>query len=303
MNSIRTRAKIVRRKFFFLSGKFHFFFDISMSQDPVTTNIKRRGKLKRTISMDSLLATTSLLSETSHRSSCSCNEDSLRIENDCQASVLSQSSNAFWHRNAKFNEKKQQRNNSTVSETQTTSSKTFRQSIVDRLKRNKKKNTTTINARSILRKRTNTHLMHPKLNSIQPSTTMELNFDQPLSTQSDTLHSLQDNTSENDANPTLEPTIVSCQSEQQNINATNNTDRSNEGISQSNIHDQSSSRKTKSNSSRTKRTRKSPKKTRVSKSKRHNSRQFLSDNRRKIFPHCPFPDPNLFHSLPPMQDS
>ena len=266
-------------------------------------NTKRRGKLKRT---------TSLLSEISS----SCNEDSMRLDSSCQASVLSQSSNAFWHRASKSIGKKEQRNNSTVSESQTTSSKTFRQSIVDRLKRNNKRRTGTITARSILRKRTNTHLIHSKQNSVQPLTTNEINFDQPLLDQSDTLHSLQDNASEEDANPTLEPTIASCQSEQQNINATNNSDRSNRGTSQSTMHDQVSSRKTKSISSRTHRStahsvkRKTPKrprqrtaKSRPSKSKRHNSRKFLSNNRQKIFPYSPFPDPNFFHSIPPMQES
>lgn len=279
-------------------------------------NAKRRGKLGRTISSRTLLATTSLLSEAYGLSPCSCNDDALEIDNGGQASLLSRSSNAFWHRKSKPNEKKQQqRNNSTVSETQTTSSKTFRQSFVERWKRNKKRPPTMITARTILRKRTNTKAIAQKQNSIHPLTTTEISVDSPSLTQGDTLHSSseldrlvsQDNSNvdNDDANPTLEPTIASCLSEQQNINATNNTHRSIQGTRKTKSITSRTNRSTMNSSKRKKpkRITKRKKKKRTSTSKRHNSRRFLSKNRRKIFPYSPFPDPNLFHSMPPMKDS
>ena len=348
---VYTRQSITKKfslENFILFGISHFFslyiYDMprasSRTLSTVVTarrNVKRRGKLGRTISSRTLLATTSLLSEAYGLSPCSCNDDALEIENSGQASLLSRSSNAFWHRKSKSSGKKQQRNNSTASESQTTSSKTFRQSFVERWKRNKKKSPTMITARTILRKRTNTKTIAQKQNSIHPLTTTEISVDPPSLTQGDTLHSSleldrlasQDNSNadDDDANPTLEPTTASCLSEQQNINATNNTHRSTYETSQSTIHDHNSSEKTKSITSRTNRsktkrpmpsrstmhsskrkkpkriTKRKTKKKRTSTSKRNNSRRFLSKNRRKIFPYSPFPDPNLFHSIPPMKDS
>lgn len=295
----------------------------------VTTrrNAKRRRKLSRIISSRTLLATAPLLSETYDLSPSSCHDDALEMENGGEASLLSRSSNAFWHRKSKASGKKQSRNNSTASETQTASSNTFRQSFVERWKRNKKRPPTMITARSVLRKRTSTKVIAQRQNSIHPLTTTEISVDPPSLTQGDTLQSsseldqlaVQDDSNANDdnANPTLEATIASCVSEQQNINATNNTQRSIHGTSQSTVRDQNLSRKTKSIISRTNRSKttrrptvhsskritKRKKKKRTFTSKRNNSRQFLSKNRRKIFPYSPFPDPNQFHSIPPMKDS
>jgi hypothetical protein len=270
----------------------------------------------------------------------------------CQTSKLSQSANAFWHRNCKSKEKltgkKQQRNNSEI---RSNHLQTLRKSITKRFKRNKKK----LTARSVIRKRTNTNLIKHR-NSTDDE--IQISFDQPLSTRDDSQHSnrlvSQDNSYENNEDHTLESTISLSRLEQQNINA---TDRSIQGTSQSTINDLNSSRKTKrstskflseirlllillhfsmvanlrkkrskairktsnrrniNSSKRKKQKRTSKRKTTLSKknlistSKRKNSKGPLSRARstkpsqRKTYGRSPFPNPNMFQSIPPLQDS
>ena len=218
----------------------------AISRKLTTVVASRRRKLKRTISNRTIIATTSLLSQKYGLLPCFCDHDPLRMMKRCQVSTLSQSSNAFWHRNSKSKEKltnkKQQRNNSTasgaaraISSTRSIHLKTLRKSITQRFKRNKKR----ITARSVIRKRTNTNII--KHNN---------STDQPLSTQDNSQHSepldSQDNSYESN---TLESKISLSKIEQQNINATNNTSRTIQGTSQSTINDLSSpSRKTKKRS-------------------------------------------------------
>jgi len=210
---------------------------------------------------------TSFLSKKYGLLPCFCDHDPLGMMKRCQASTLSKSSNAFWHRHSKskdklVSEKKQQKNNSTASETRQTSStrsnhfKTFRKSLVQRFKRNKKNRMPTITARSVIHKRTHTNVIKHRNSTDHPSNTMQPSLDQPLSTQSDSKHSSynsdrfvsQDNSydnSENDENNILEPPISSFKSEQQNINATNNISRTIQGTSQTIMNDLDSSRKRK----------------------------------------------------------
>jgi len=306
---------------------------------------KRRRKVKRTISNRTIIATTSLFSQRYGLLPCFCDYDPLRMMKRCQVSTLSQSSNAFWHRNEKLTNKKQQRNNSTASGTRAISStrsnhlKTLRKSIAQRFKRNKKR----ITARSVIRKPTNTNIIKHR---DQPSNTMQVNLDQPLSTQDDSQQSSYDSerlVSQDESN-TLESNISLSKLEQQNINATNRTIQ---GTSQSTMNDQNSSRKTKRTTSKTisafemhlsivanlrktrskavrktsnrrtiisskrkKQKRTSKQKTTLSKknllstSKRKNSKPSLSrTGSRKTYRRSPFPNPNMFHSIPPLQDS
>lgn len=203
--------------------------------------VKRQRKLRGMISNHTIIAVTTFLSKRYGLLPCFCDYDPLRMMKSCQALMLSKSSNAFWHRNSKSKDKlihkKQQRNNSTVAETQQTSStrlnnlKKFRKSIVQRFKRNKKKKLPTITARSIIHKHTDTNVTEESNSTDQPSIMISSSFDQPLSTQYNSQHSLydsdrivsQDNSYDNDDDKnTLEPTASSFKLEQQNINATNN---------------------------------------------------------------------------------
>ncbi len=206
---------------------------------------KQRRKLRKTISNRTIFATLSILSKRYGLLPCFCDHDPSRMMKRCQTSVLSKSSNAFWHRNTKGREK-QQRNNSTASETRQANSsrsrnfQTFRKSIIQRFKRNKNR---TITARSVIRKRTNPNVLkqdHP------PSNMMQTSIDQPLSNPSSSQHSSNDSArfisqDNSDENNTLEPTNSSFKPEQQNINATNNISQTIQQTSQMTMN---SSRKT-----------------------------------------------------------
>ena len=174
-----------------------------------------------------------------------CNHDQLRMIKYSPTSKLPKSANAFWQRNKKkLTGKKQQRNNSTVSETRSSHLKTFKKSITQKFKRKKKR----ITARSVIRKRTNT------ITTDDPFIEMQLSPDQPLSTQDESQHSdqfvSQGNSDESNEDHTLQSTISSSRLEQQNINATDNTSRSIRAKSQSTINDANSSRKTKRSNSK-----------------------------------------------------
>jgi hypothetical protein len=239
------------------------------------TYAKRREKLRTTISNHAIIAATSILSKKYGLLPCFCDRDPLRMMKHCQASTLSKSSNALWHRNTKSRDKlinkKQQRNNSTITETRQMSStrssnfKTFRKSIVQRFKRNKKRKMPTITARSVIRKRTNTDFIKHRNStdqpSVDPSNTIQSSLDQPLSTQYGSQHSSCDSDrlashdnshdkGENDDKNTLEPTVSSFKPEQQNINATDNISRTIQDTSQTIINDLDSSRKTKQTTSK-----------------------------------------------------
>jgi hypothetical protein len=304
---------------------------------------KRRRKLRRTISNRTIIATTSFLSKKYGLLPCFCDHNPLRMIKRCQASALSKSSNAFWHRKTKSKDKlvrkKQQRNNSTAtrqtSSTRSSNFKTFRKSIVQRFKRNKKKKLPTITARSVIRKSTNTNVIkhgnRTDQPSVDPSNTMQPSLDQPSSTQYGSQHSLydsdrlasQDNSYDNDEENTLEPTISLFKQEQQNINATNNISQTIQKTSQTNMNNLDSSKKTKisrknhSNDTRTASSRstinsskrkKSSKQKRTSKSKPAlSNKSIISASKRKnskvSFGRSPFPNPNIFHTIPPMQNS
>lgn len=205
---------------------------------------RRQRKLSKVLSNHTIIAITTFLSKKYGLLPCFCNYDPLRMMKDCQALTLSKSSNAFWHRKSKSKDKsiseKQQRNNSTSTNTQQTSStrlsnfKTFRKSLIQRFKRNKKKKLPTITARSVIHKRTNTNTIKQRNTTDKLSITIEPNLDESLSIQNDSQHVLTDSdpivsqnhsydNSENDDKNTLEPTASSFTVEQQNINATNNT--------------------------------------------------------------------------------
>jgi len=307
---------------------------------------KHRRKLRRTVSNRTVIAATSFLSKKYGLLPCFCDHNPLRMIKRCQASTLSKSSNAFWHRTAKSKDKlvskKQQRNNSTTTETRQTSAtrannfKTFRTSIVQRFKRNKKKKLPTITARSVIRKSINKNIIKHGNSTDQPSVdpsthTMQPSLDQPLSTQYGSEHSFydsdrlasQDNSYDNDEENTLEPTISSFKPEQQNINATNNISQTIQETSQTNMNNLDSSKKTKvsrkidSNNTRNASSRStisSSKRKKSSKQKRSSkpkpalsNKSIISPSKRKnskvSFGRSPFPDPTIFHTIPPMQNS
>jgi hypothetical protein len=189
-----------------------------------------------------------------------------------QALVLSKSANAFWHRNrkskAKLISEKQQRNNSTAFETQPMNSsrsnkfQTFRKSIVQRFNRK----VPVITARSVTHKHPNTNAIKHKnstdrspiniLNSIQTSLNQPslIPHDSQQSSHNSDQLVLQDNSYDNkeeDENDTLKPPISSFKTEQQNINATDNTSRTIQTTSQTIMNDFDASKKTKRTAGKT----------------------------------------------------
>ncbi|CAF1235413.1 unnamed protein product [Rotaria sordida] len=332
---------------------------------------KRRRELKKTISNHTIIVTTSFLSKKYGLLPCFCEHDPIQMMKGPQALVLSKSSNAFWHRKSKSKGKlvseKQQRNNSTAFENQQTSSshsrnfQTFRKSIIQRFRRNNKQKMSTITARSVIHKHTKTNPIKRKNNAdhsfVDPSNSMETNFNQPLSIRDDSQHSsydsyrliLQDNSDDNnneeDKNDVLEPLLSSLKTEQQNINATNKISQTVQKASKTIMNDLNSSRKTKqtaiiskkkhSNNTRnisTRTTGSSLKRKKSTKRKRMPKRKMLSKTslsnknlistskhknsttslsvtgsttnvKRITYRRSPFSNPNVFHSMPRMQNS
>jgi hypothetical protein len=216
---------------------------------------KRRRK---PVSNRTIIAAMSVLSKNYGLLPCFCDHNPVHLKTRRQASFLSNSSNAFWRQNNKSKAKlvtnNQQQNNSTAFETQQTGSsrsrnfQTFRKSIAQRFKRNRKRKMPTITARSVLHKRTNS-TSHPPVDS---SNTMQANINLPTLNEYDSQHSsydsyplISDDNNDEDENDTLEPATSSFKTEQQNINATDNISRSIQGTSQSTMNDLDSSRKTK----------------------------------------------------------
>jgi len=233
---------------------------------------KRRRKLRRTISNRTIINAMSFLSKRYSLLPCFCEHDPIRMIKRRQALVLSKSANAFWHRNskskAKLISKKQQRNNSTAFETQPMKSsrshkfQTFRKSIVQRFNRK----VPVITARSVTHKHPNTNAIkhktstdHPRVNILN---TIQTSLNRPLLTPYDSQQSshdsdqlvLQDNSYDNkeeDENDTLKPPISSFKTEQQNINATDNTSRTIQTTSQTIMNDFDASKKTKRTAGKT----------------------------------------------------
>ncbi|CAF0721007.1 unnamed protein product [Adineta steineri] len=262
----------------------------------VEAGLRMDTKLKRIISNRTIISAISFLSKTYDILPCFCENNSIEMIKYRQELTLSKSSNAFWRRNNKFIDKKKQRNNSTAFDTEQISSphsdniqKSFRRSFIQRFKQK----VPTITARSVIHKHEDNiddHLPFDLSNTFQTS------FNRPSSTEHNSEHSSYDfNHLTSDENDTLKPTISSFKSEQQNINATNNT-------SQIIINNIESSKKIKSTSKRKKSNRQknnSKRKTSLSKKKT------ISTSRLKklTYAHSPFPNPDYFHSLPQLQNS
>ena len=68
-------------------------------------HLEEQPESEKTISNRTIIATVSFLSKTYGRLPCFCDHDRLRMIKHCQASILSNSSNALWHRKTKSKEK------------------------------------------------------------------------------------------------------------------------------------------------------------------------------------------------------
>lgn len=274
---------------------------------------------------------------------CFCDHNPIQLKKHDEASILSKSSNAFWHRNNKLKAKlvtnNQKQNNSVASETNSSRSRNFqkfRKSIVQRFKRNNKRKMPTITARSVIQKQKNTNVITTDP-PIDISNTMQADVNLPTLPEYDSEHSSYDShrlasqdisydNNEEDDNDTLEPTISSFTTEQQNINATNNTSRTVQKTSQTIINNLKPLRKTKrtvgknpngrrNTSSRStissSKRKKSSKPKRISKRKTSlSNKKIISASKRKnstaprtTYRPSPFPNPEMFHSIPQMQNS
>jgi hypothetical protein len=280
---------------------------------------KRRQKLERSVGNRTVIAVTTLLSKKYGLLPCFCDHDPIRMVERHQALILSKSSNAFWQRDrkskAKFVVRKQQRNNSTTLENEKKSksrSRHFiRKTIVQRYKRNNKKKMPTITARSVIK---------PRNSTVYPSNNVT---NRPLLTQFNSEHSLYDSdhltspkdsndTEENDKDEKLKPPLSSFKTEQQNINATNNISRTIQETSQTIMNDLDPSNSwtkaqepvdktvTRSTVGSSKRKTSLSNKKLSSLSKRKNSKTNVE---RMTYGRSPFTDPDMFHSMPQMQNS
>ncbi|CAF1274795.1 unnamed protein product [Adineta ricciae] len=240
---------------------------------------RRRERLRKSVSNHTMKATVSLLSKTYGLLPCFCEHDPVKY----RMMILSNSSNALWYRTkrpkATLTSQKQQKNNSAVVETQHMSKfQTFRKSLVQRLKSKKKKRKLpTITARSVIRNRS--HSIPVK----HQSSPTPCNREQS---------SLSPGDSYNQPSDALQPPLSSLQIDQQNVNA---TDHANQKEFQTIV--------TKSNSTVNSKRKQSNNSLQRSKSTKRKTSSVKPTKKRMVHNQSPFPDPNIFRSLPQMHDS
>ncbi|CAF1375563.1 unnamed protein product [Rotaria magnacalcarata] len=269
---------------------------------------KKRRESSTIVSDCTIITATSLLSKKYGLLPCFCDYDSIGMMRHRRASLrLPKSSNAFWHRNSnskgKLIREKQQRNNSTAFENQQVKLSTsrnfqiFRKPILQRFKRKSKRKMPTITARSVVHKRTNINAIGHRNNAeqslvdslcnIQPSCNLS------SSTQNDSHHSSYDSyrlvlhddshhiDDDENKKDTLQPPVSSLKTEQQNINATNKISKTIQETPQTNMNEIKSLRKIK-----------------------HTTEIGSKTNPKRInHGRSPFSNPNIFHSIPSMQNS
>ncbi|CAF1274421.1 unnamed protein product [Adineta ricciae] len=240
---------------------------------------RRRERLRKSVSNHTMKATVSLLSKTYGLLPCFCEHDPVKY----RMMILSNSSNALWYRTkrakATLTSQKQQKNNSTVVETQHMSKfQTFRKSLVQRLKSKKKKRKLpTITARSVIRNRSRSIAIKHQ------SSPTPCNSEQS---------SLSPGASYNQTNDALEPPLSSLQIDQQNVNATDHTSQK-----------EFQTIVTKSNSTVNPKRKQSNHSLQRRKSTKRKTAPAKPTKKRMVHNQSPFPDPNIFRSLPQMHDS
>ncbi|CAM4860084.1 unnamed protein product [Rotaria socialis] len=280
----------------------------SMTDVALQIDSKERRKSRTIVSDCTIISATSLLSKKYGLLPCFCDYDSIGMMRHRRASLrLSKSSNAFWHRNSKSKDKlireKQQRNNSTAFENQqvklssSRNFQTFRKSILQRFKRKSKRKMSTITARSVVYKRMNINAIGHR-NDAEQSLVDSLCNTPPScnlssSIQNDSHHSSYDSNhidDEENKKDTLQPPVSSLKTEQQNVNATNKISQTIQETPQTIMNEIKSLRKRKHTAVK-------------------NSTAFLTEIGSKTDPkrinhgRSPFSNPNIFHSIPSMQNS
>lgn len=222
-------------------------------------NTQKRLNLEKTTSNYTIVSAIPIISEKYNHPSYSSSHCSIRLIKNYHRSISSRSSNAFWHRNNKRKEKssnkKHQRNNSTVSEIPHINSsrstfQAFRKSIIEKFRNNSKKKMSIITNPSVIYKcKDNTvfNLANDIHMTVDPSTSAQ-NESQHFSCDSYPLiiqESLKDDHIDEDKNETFIPSLLSLQTEQQNINATDKISQTIQDTSQKDMEDLISPKKIK----------------------------------------------------------